>query len=166
MGKALIEGSAYPRPAARRSRWTRGYDPIVAEEICERIADGEVLEDICCRPGYPSRGVVWRWLYLNDDFRDMYNLSIQANGLSRADDIAGVVKDTITGEIDSKQAAVAIKGLSWLAERHTPSVYAAKQKLEITGADSNKPTTVQDQRDFARRVAFAMSKGVYVKDHA
>lgn len=44
----------------------------VADEICERMADGESLRSICSADKMPNRATVARWLASNEQFRDQY----------------------------------------------------------------------------------------------
>jgi hypothetical protein len=44
------------------------YTPELAEEICERIANGETLRDICRSPHMPSYRSVYRWREANPEF--------------------------------------------------------------------------------------------------
>lgn len=50
------------------------YSTALATKICERIAGGEFLTNICQEEGFPGRSTVYRWL-LDDkktEFWDMY----------------------------------------------------------------------------------------------
>lgn len=48
------------------------YSPAIAEEIAERITNGELLIDICELEHMPSKATVFRWLEAREDFRDLY----------------------------------------------------------------------------------------------
>jgi hypothetical protein len=43
-----------------------------AEDICERVADGASLAEICADPAMPSRATVQGWLLNDEGFRRMY----------------------------------------------------------------------------------------------
>lgn len=44
------------------------YTEAVADQICERISDGETLRAICRSPGMPAWRTVYGWLVAHDDF--------------------------------------------------------------------------------------------------
>ena len=48
------------------------YTPELATQICERLADGESLRQICSDPAMPGRSTVRDWLRNNDAFRAEY----------------------------------------------------------------------------------------------
>lgn len=48
------------------------YGPELTAQICERIANGESLREICKSEGMPSRATALRWLRVHEEFRDQY----------------------------------------------------------------------------------------------
>lgn len=48
------------------------YTAEIAEEICEQMANGKGLRQICTTDDMPSRTTVLRWLESNADFRGQY----------------------------------------------------------------------------------------------
>jgi hypothetical protein len=48
------------------------YNEALAAEICSRLADGELLCDICRPTRMPSRDTVRRWQSEHGPFRDRY----------------------------------------------------------------------------------------------
>ena len=55
-------------PAGRPSIYT----PELAESICERIASGQSVVDICARPEMPAKSAVYDWLANRPAFADLY----------------------------------------------------------------------------------------------
>lgn len=47
-----------------------GYDPQVAQAICERLIVGETLAQVCRDPAMPCVGTVYNWLRKYPEFRD------------------------------------------------------------------------------------------------
>jgi len=43
------------------------YDPIIAQKICEQLADGIPLREICRQEGDPSYRAIYRWMVADDD---------------------------------------------------------------------------------------------------
>lgn len=50
------------------------YSTALAKKICERIANGEFLKNICQDKGFPGRSTVYRWLLDEEksEFWDLY----------------------------------------------------------------------------------------------
>ncbi len=44
------------------------YTDSLADMICERISQGEIMRDICAEPDMPDRVTVWRWQKARPDF--------------------------------------------------------------------------------------------------
>ncbi|WP_408871303.1 hypothetical protein [Gluconobacter oxydans] len=66
----------------------RLYTPEIAEEILERLSDGESLASICEREGMPSRGAVNHWVITDHDgFASRYACAREAGLMVMADDI-------------------------------------------------------------------------------
>ncbi|MFT8365828.1 MAG: hypothetical protein ABF623_08185 [Gluconobacter cerinus] len=72
----------------------RLYTPEIAEEILERLSDGESLASICGREGMPSRGAVNHWV-INDHegFASRYACAREAGLMVMADDILNISDD-------------------------------------------------------------------------
>jgi hypothetical protein len=69
--------------------------------ICERMAEGQTLRQICKDPELPERSTVYRWLEAQKDFRARYARAREALMDWYADEIIEVAwdstKDTISG---------------------------------------------------------------------
>ena len=48
------------------------YAPEMAAEICERIAEGESLREICAGQDTPGKTTVLSWLKKHEEFRVQY----------------------------------------------------------------------------------------------
>jgi hypothetical protein len=57
-----------------------GYSAEVALRICERLAEGETLLEICSDPAAPSFKTVYRWVESRDDFRQMFARAREEQG--------------------------------------------------------------------------------------
>ena len=56
---------------AKRGR-PSDYNPEIAETICEGIATGLLLPEVCKRPGMPSPATIFIWLNRFPDFQEQY----------------------------------------------------------------------------------------------
>lgn len=69
------------------------YSQEVAEAICERLADGESLRDICAAENMPAKSTVFRWLSSNESFRDQYARAREAQAEYLADELLDIADD-------------------------------------------------------------------------
>lgn len=123
------------------------YSDTTADEICERISNGESLRRICLTENMPSKSAVFRWLYANEKFRDQYARAKEAQADALADDILDIADDGendtyIDGEgnrrVDNDVIArsrLRVDARKWIASKLKPKVYGDKVHSEITGRD-------------------------------
>lgn len=143
------------RPTGRPSTYT----PATAELIALRLADGELLTDICRTPGMPSRQCVHRWRMKRPAFDDLY-LRARAIGMeSMSDEMLGIADDdTLDVNADGSPNNVAVRrdGLrvdtrKFLLAKLAPKVYGDRQTIEHTGAVG--VTVELSDRERMRRLA-------------
>ncbi len=124
----------------------RLYTPEIAEEILERLADGESLASICSRDGMPSRGAVNHWV-LNDHegFASRYACAREAGLMTLADDILVISddgrNDTYKDE-DGKErtdqdvvqrSRLRVDSRKWILSKLMPKQYGDRVALEHSG---------------------------------
>lgn len=117
---------------AKRGRPTK-YTPELAEEICERLADGASLRSICRDDRMPDASAVVRWaLDPEHPFSQQYARAREAQGYAIAERILDLC-EAVQGEsgIDAQRAKVAIDGYKWAAGRMAPKAYGDKQQHEV-----------------------------------
>lgn len=109
----------------------------MADDICNKIADGQSLRAICKDEEYPDRSTVFRWLAdpANTEFRDQYALAREASADADADDIGHYAREAAEGRIEPAAARAAIDGLKWSAGKRKPKVYGDKVALVGGGKD-------------------------------
>lgn len=125
----------------------------VANEIIERIADGESLKDVCKSVGV-SRATFYRWANANQEFSAQYQWARVCAGLTQGDNMVHLASEAMKqlrhsedGPLNMDAAAIILKASPWLAERLAPGVYNQKQasggqggtqpKIEFSQADQN-----------------------------
>ena len=69
------------------------YTDEVADAICERIADGQSLRSICEIEGMPNKATVFRWLTVNEAFRDQYARARETQADTIFDEILDIADD-------------------------------------------------------------------------
>lgn len=78
-----------PKPVGRPSLYTEE----LALEICERIACGESLRQICKDEGMPDRVTIHRWLLTNEEFCNQYARAREFQAEYWADEILDIADD-------------------------------------------------------------------------
>lgn len=108
-------------------------------EICERIADGQSLAEICRSEHMPKKTLVYEWLRDDKAFAEDYARARETQADSDADAINDIADKVLRGEIEPQAARVAIDAKKWAAGVRKPSKYGPK--LELAG-DADKPLMV------------------------
>lgn len=109
------------------------YTPEIALKICEGLADGKSLREMCeTDEDMPARGTIFRWLADRGNmigerpFQDHYALAREFAGDADGDDVAHYSRQAAKGEIEPAAATAAINGLKWSAGKRKPKVYGDK----------------------------------------
>jgi hypothetical protein len=127
-----------------------GYSEAVAEEITERMIEGESVLKICQDEHMPSRVTVYRWIESNDAFRKRYSYAREAQAHYYADLIRDVAFDdsgdffvedgrTVTDHARVQRARLKVDTLKWLAARFNKA-YSDKA---ITEAPPQEPIVIR-----------------------
>jgi hypothetical protein len=69
------------------------YNQQIADDICERISDGESLRAICKSEKMPNKATVFRWLAKNEEFSDQYARAREEQAESFADEITSIADE-------------------------------------------------------------------------
>ncbi len=126
-----------PAKKAARKRSAGGrpseFSQKVADEICERLADGESLKGICQSDGMPHRATVFRWLAAHDEFRDMYARAREDQADTLADEIVAISdKDCDIAEDSAVMTArdrLRVDARKWVAAKLKPKKYGDRTTL-------------------------------------
>jgi hypothetical protein len=123
-----------PTKADKPRRKIHEYTDKVARRICERIACGETLKDICDDPDMPTTTSVRRWA-VNDveGFAERYMRARRLQADWYADEIVSLA-DNASRE-DVQKARLQVDSRKWVASTLLPRIYGPSQRTEITGAD-------------------------------
>lgn len=116
-------------------RYVTAYNPHVAMRIVERIAEGELLKDICAEgQGMPHRGTFHRWVVNNAELARAYGaareLSAQAME-EEAIDMARAIRKNPGTSVNVRAYEVAMNQLRWSAQRRDPSKYGDKAQVSV-----------------------------------
>ena len=111
---------------AKRKQPAKYSDELV-RDICERIADGEGLKQICTDKAMPSRSTVYRWLDDHDEFKQRY---IRAREM-QADMFVDEIIEIADNATDWQAARLQIDARKWAAARMCPAKYGDRVTQEI-----------------------------------
>lgn len=131
------------------------YNEDIADKICERLADGESLRQICADDAMPSRSAVFKWLGKHPEFADQYARAREEQAETLADEIVGIADETEVraqgedGEVvlSLDPTAIArnrlrVDARKWVAAKLKPKKYGDKVQTELTGANGGPVQTV------------------------
>lgn len=138
-------------PAGRPS----DYTPEAADEICQRLADGESLRSICLGDGMPRQSTVFRWLAAREEFREQYVRAREAQAEYLADQIIEIADDSandyemtedgprVNHEIVAR-SRLRVDARKWVASKLKPKVYGDKVEHEHGGKVSIFATALDE----------------------
>lgn len=103
------------------------YTSDLGAAICELVANGLALNEICLRDGMPSRTTAYKWLGQNEEFANMYARARE----ERADLIADEIVSIADTEDDANKARVRIDARKWWAARVNPKKYGERSQVDL-----------------------------------
>jgi hypothetical protein len=108
-------------------------------EIIEALENGVGLLKWCKGDDRPSRSTVLKWQRENKDFRAKCAHAREAAGELAAENQGEIIERTLSGEIPSDIARVAISGLQWRAAKLASKVYGDSTTLR---GDKDNPVAI------------------------
>lgn len=121
-------------PAGRPST----YNLEIATSICERIADGESLLQLCQEEGFPDRHTIRKWRAQFPEFDAMYADAKKHQAEYYADAILHEAYAAEETNVGSRR--LRIDALKWQASKLDPKRWA--DNVRHTGADGAGPVQV------------------------
>lgn len=118
-------------------RFYTKYDPNIALDIVERIAEGELLSKICAKDADPltvTKQTFLRWVATVPELQTAYSAAIQISAHSfeeKAIDRAQRVADAPGSPQNVSAASLLISQYRWSAARRNPTRYSDKGNTQI-----------------------------------
>lgn len=114
------------------------FTPEIANEICERLAEGESLRTICLDDDFPDRTTVRRWLAkgaTKDAPEDLVAFRLQyAHAREcQAETYAEKIVDDAMNATDAAIGRLRMDALKWAASKLAPKKYG--DKIAHVGGD-------------------------------
>lgn len=100
----------------------------LADQICERIANGETLRAVC-RDIQLAPSTVIEWTMNNKAFSEQYAQARQ----KQADSYADMILDEAFNSHDAQIGRLRVDALKWVASKLAPKRYGDKVEVEQTG---------------------------------
>jgi len=113
-----------PRPST--------YTPELADLICERLANGESLLQVCRDDGMPPESTVRQWVADDREGFSAKYAHARDIGLDHQADRIIEIADT---EADPARARVMIDARKWHLSKMAPKRYGEKISAEVSGPD-------------------------------
>lgn len=145
----------------------------LAATICDRIADGQTLREICRDEAMPGSTTVKRWLRQDEAFRTQYAQAREEQAEHFADEIAEIADDGSNDWMDRQlengrvvrtldhehvsRSKLRIDTRKWLMSKVAPKRYGDRTELTGPGGAPLIPEASPD--DVARRLAFMLASG-------
>lgn len=105
------------------------FTQSLADEVCNRLSQGESLRHICKDEDLPAERTVYQWLANNENFAQQYARARETWADAQIEEIIAVSKDKVLA-VDNKR--VQIDTLKWAMGRLNGK-YTDKQKHEHSG---------------------------------
>jgi hypothetical protein len=141
------------------------YSPELAATICDQLASGKSLRQICASPDMPDRRTVGRWVVQHPEFREQYeaarlfwadelfeeiaDLSAQARNIAEDAETRGFNSHAAVGALREE-----IRAKMWVCARLRPEKYG--DRIEHVGAGGT-PLIPERAADPARTAALFIS---------
>lgn len=126
------------------------------DEICEMIADGESLRDVCAREDMPNRTTFFRWLEGSEALSNQYARAKEEQADAIFDEILQIADDARNdwmernGQDDDgwrangehiQRSRLRIDARKWMAGKLRPKKYGEKVEAEVKHSGQITVTT-------------------------
>ena len=135
-----------PKPSRKTGRPTK-YTKELADRICSEIAGGKSLRSVCVDPKMPDKATVFRWLRVDDVFRDQYARACEERSEALVEEVLDIADDASNDWMDIwnartqeeervidrehiERSKVRIDTRKWIASKLKPKKYG--DKLDVT----------------------------------
>lgn len=134
-------------PRGRPSSFTQQS----ADLICEMIAEGKTIREICAFRDMPAWETIRRWLRDNGDFQAQYARAREQSAEILENRVIEEAEKATDGE-GAQIARVRIDALKWVAGKRAPKVYGDRVVQEHEGTVTHKHESMPDP-ELDRRIA-------------
>lgn len=128
------------------------FNQEMADDICDRLADGKSLRSICLADDMPVQSTVFKWLSQQPAFAEQYARARETQADTLFDEIQDIADDGSNDYITKKNAdgseyeavnsehiqrsRLRVDARKWMASKLQPKKYGDKQEIELTVTDT------------------------------
>lgn len=112
------------------------YSKKLADEICERIGEGESLRSITRDDAMPAMSQVFRWLSEKADFQEQYTRAKE----QQAEVFEEMMLETARTEEDVQRARLIVDTMKWTASKLKPKKYG--NQIDVTSDGKALPAPI------------------------
>lgn len=116
-------------------RQMTAYDPAIALQIVEKVAEGGTLSKICAKgTGMPTRITFLRWAVNNPDLAKALAVAFELSARSLEEEALDAARHISENPIDGtnvRAREVKLQQLRWSAERRDPKTYGNRGAISI-----------------------------------
>jgi hypothetical protein len=147
------------------------FSPELVQTICNEIANGKSLRELCRRPSMPDRKTIQRWLTdpEHEEFRSVYNMARMCWADSLFEEIAELAaqarqlaEDAETRGLNAHATVAALReeicAKMWVCGRLAPHRYGDRVVTEITGPNGRDLVPSAATPDRVARVFLALAE--------
>jgi hypothetical protein len=122
------------------------YAPSIALTICDQIANGTSLREICSKPSMPEKSKVMRWLSQFPEFQDQYARAREAQADYWAEEIIDISDDgsndymekerpdgstyEVVNQEHIQRSRLRVDTRKWLMARMAPKKYSERLQTD------------------------------------
>jgi hypothetical protein len=114
------------------------YNEELAEEICDRLAEGESLRSIVKDWYMPCHKTIYRWIDENPAFGARYAKARERQAHALAERAAAMAAGTFEGT-DPAFARLQLDALKWMTGKLAPKHYGDKVDVSVGGQEGGTP---------------------------
>lgn len=129
------------------------YTKDMADNICEKIANGRSLRSICAEDGVPPMKTIYRWLEANEEFRHQYARAREKQADYFAEEIIEIADSAEAESAAVSKAKLQIDARKWAASKIAPKKYGDKTELDVKSSDGSMRPTVRIDAEEYRKLA-------------
>lgn len=112
----------------------RKFDPLMAEKICARYADGEPMLSILATAGYPSGGEFYLWVEQVPETQRMWEAARRARAHAISEETLSLADLSLKGHPAYIPArSLQVKTRQWLASKLRPDTYGEHVNMKHDG---------------------------------
>jgi hypothetical protein len=140
-----------PEAKKGRGRPTK-YNAAVADRICEQIAIGRSVREICRADDMPVMSTVFQWLAVHKEFTEQYTHAREAQADYLAEELLEIADDgsndwmerrgengeviaTVPDHEHISRSKLRVDTRKWIMSKLMPKKYGDMLRQEITGKD-------------------------------